>query len=80
MVVNQWHVIQAEQPNGFIDEWRLKLLLEKQRSSWVTRAGKALLQLTVLPTLSYPKLPWTKGHRGSSGPFLHSTGGIPWGR
>lgn len=28
MVVNQWHVIQAEQCNGFIDEWCLKLLLE----------------------------------------------------
>lgn len=39
MVVNQWHVIQAEQPNGFIDEWHLKLLLEKQCSSWITQAG-----------------------------------------
>lgn len=39
MVVNQWHVIQAEQPNGFIDEWHLKLLLEKQRSGWITQAG-----------------------------------------
>lgn len=39
MVVNQWHVIQAEQPNGFIDEWHLKLLLENRCSGYIKRAG-----------------------------------------
>lgn len=39
MVVNQWHVIQAEQPNGFIDEWHLKLLLENRCSCYVKQAG-----------------------------------------
>lgn len=39
MVVNQWHVIQAEQPNGFIDEWHLKLLLENRCSCYTKQAG-----------------------------------------
>ena len=39
MVVNQWHVIQAEQPSGFIDEWHLKLLLENQCSCYIKQAG-----------------------------------------
>lgn len=47
MVVNQWHVIQAEQPNGFIDEWHLKLLLENQCSSWITQAGTEPYQAAV---------------------------------
>lgn len=47
MVVNQQHVIQAEQPNGFIDEWHLKLLLENWRSCYIKRAGTGSYQTAV---------------------------------
>lgn len=47
MVVNQWHVIQAEQPNGFIDEWHLKLLLENQCSCYIQQAGTEPYQTVV---------------------------------
>lgn len=40
MVVNQWHVIQAKQPNGFIDEWLLKLLLENWCICYIKQASK----------------------------------------
>lgn len=39
MVVNQWRVIQAEQPYGFIDEWHFKLLLQNRYGCHVPPAG-----------------------------------------
>lgn len=39
MVVNQWHVIQAKQPNGFIDE-RLLKLLENWCICYIKQASK----------------------------------------
>lgn len=50
MVVNQWHVIQAEQPYGFIDEWHFKLLLEHRYGCHVPRAGTEPYQ-TAAPLL-----------------------------
>lgn len=92
MVVNQWHVIQAEQPNGFIDEWHLKLLLENQCSSWITQAGTEpyqaavpLLKATFCFSLQCLKS-WVtlnslnNRQEESSGPFLRSTEEIPWGQ
>ena len=47
MVVNQWHVIQAEQPNGFIDGWHLKLL-ENWCSCYIQQAGTEPYQTVAL--------------------------------